>query len=249
MKVKYRIDDIMVDEFGLAKEDLAKTIIGEIVLSDNPNGVIKKWRNIFKVSQKRLANELGITSSVVSDYESGRRKSPGIKVIKNYIDALLRIDERRGGQIIRSFIKSTHSTPISNAIVSIKEFSEGVDVEDFCNIINAIPIVKTEGMYQKIYGYTIIDSVKAILELSFSELIKLYGITTQRALIFTNVSRGRSPMVAIKVTNLKPSLVVFHGLDVVDELAKSIAKVESIPLAVCRLENVEDIVRNLENFK
>ena len=41
------------------------------------------------------------------------------------------------------------------------------------------------------------------------DLVKAYGMTTDRALIFTNVSSGRSPMVAIKVTNLKPSLVVF----------------------------------------
>lgn len=237
-----------IDESEIAKERIAKNIIGEIVLSNNPDKVIRKWRVIFKISQKGLARELGITSSVISDYEGGRRKSPGIRVIKKYVIALLSLDEKRGGGIISSFSKTLESQPLSPAIVDIREFSEGMLVKDFCKAINAVPLV--EGIPEhEIYGYTIIDSVRAITELSFSELIKLYGITTQRALIFTKVSTGRTPMVAIKMTNLRPGLVVLHGLDVVDSIAKSIAKAEGIPLALCRLENVERIVEELKGLK
>jgi len=237
--------DSVTDEFSLARNKLAKDIIGEIVLSDNSEKVIKKWRSIFKISQKKLANELGITPSVVSDYESGRRRSPGIKVIRKYITTLLKIDVERGGHIIRSFAKTNREQPIiSNAIVDIKEFSAGVSAMDFCKFINAVPVVKTN-LEQTVYGYTVIDSLKAITELSFSELVKLYGITTQRALIFTQVSTGRTPMVAIKLTNLRPTLVVLHGLDVVDDVAKRISEVEGIPLAVCRMESVDKIIEKL----
>ncbi len=59
----------MVDEINIAKEKLAKDIIGEIVLSENPERILKKWRNIFDFSQKKVAGHLGITSSVISDYE------------------------------------------------------------------------------------------------------------------------------------------------------------------------------------
>lgn len=241
--------DNVTDEFSLARDKLAKDIIGEIVLSDNSEGVIKKWRSIFKISQKRLANELSITPSVVSDYESGRRKSPGIKVIRKYITALLKIDVERGGNIIRSFAKTNESHPIiSNAIVDIKEFSVGISGMDFCKFINAVPVVKTN-LEQVVYGYTVIDSLKAITELSFSELLKLYGITTQRALVFTQVSTGRTPLVAIKLTNLKPALVVLHGLDVVDDIAKRIAEVEGIPLAVCRMDSVDKIIGKLKGIE
>lgn len=241
--------DIATDEFSLARNKLAKDIIGEIVLSDNSENVIKKWRSIFKISQKRLANELGITPSVVSDYESGRRKSPGIKVIKKYIVALLKIDVDRGGYIIRSFAKTDQQQPIiSNAILDIKEFSVGISANDFCKFINASPLVKTN-LDQTVYGYTIIDSLKAITELSFTELVKLYGITTQRALIFTQVSTGRTPMVAIKLTNLRPTLVVLHGLDVVDDIAKRIAEVEGIPLAVSRMDSVDKIMGKLREIE
>ncbi len=241
--------DIATDEFSLARNKLAKDIIGEIVLSESSESVIKKWRNIFKISQKRLANDLGITPSVVSDYESGRRKSPGIKVIKKYIITLLKIDEERGGNVIRSFARTDSQQPIiSNAIVDIKEFSAGVSANDFCKFINATPMVKTN-LDQTVYGYTVIDSLKAITELSFSELVKLYGITTQRALIFTQVSTGRTPMVAIKLTNLRPTLVVLHGLDVVDDVAKRIAEVEGIPLAVSRMESVDKIIEKLREIE
>jgi len=60
---------------------------------------------------------------------------------------------------------------------------------------------------------------------------------------------GRTPMVAIKVTNIKPALVVLHGLMSVDEIAKRIAEAENIPLAVCMLEKAEDINRMLRGVK
>lgn len=239
--------DIINDEFSFAKKDLAKDIVSEIVLSENPEAVIKKWRSIFKISQKELANELGVTSSVVSDYESGRRSSPGIKIIKKYVTAFLNIDARKGGHLIRSFAKNKQTQPLSNAIIDIKEFDKGISGSDFCKHLNAFPVVKSD-FDKQIYGYTVIDSLKAITELSFNELIKLYGLTTQRALIFTKVSTGKTPMVALKLTNLHPALVIIHGLDVVDEIAKRIAEVENIPLAVCRLELEENIIEKLREL-
>jgi len=227
--------DNITDEFSLAKQKLAKDIIGEIVLSENSDMVIKKWRNIFKISQKTLANELGITPSVISDYESGRRKSPGIKMVNKYVTSLLRIDDYRGGGVIRSFSKDP-----------IKEFPSPMPINEFCRLTNSTLVAKG-GMDKEIYGYTIIDSLKAITELPFTELVKMYGITTQRALIFTKTSTGKTPMVAIKLTNLHPGLVILHGLNEVNEVAKRIAEVENIPLAICRMESVEDILTNLKN--
>jgi putative transcriptional regulator len=235
------------DEFSLARNKLARDIIAEIVMADNSDSVIKKWRGIFKISQKHLAAELGITSSVVSDYESGRRKSPGIKVVRKYVDTLLAIDAKRGGGVIRSFAKPAQPLQLSNAILDIKEFSSGLSVTDFCNRISAKTLNRLPE--REIYGYTLIDSLKAITELSFPELIRLYGATTQRALIFTKVSTGKAPLVAIKLTNLHPALVVLHGLDAVDDVAVRIADAERIPLAVCRLESVERIVESLAGME
>jgi putative transcriptional regulator len=236
----------ITDEFFLAKQKLAKDIVGEIVLTDNSDRAIKKWRNIFKISQKTLANELGITPSVISDYESGRRRSPGIKIVNKYVNALLKIDERNGGNVLRSFSRESSPLTVSSAIMDIKEFSSPIPIEDFCRLTNSTLIVRG-GMDREIYGYTIIDSLKAITELPFTELVKMYGITTQRALIFTKTSTGKTPMVAIKLTNLHPGLVVVHGLHTINEVAKRIAEVENIPLAICRMESVDKIITNLKN--
>src|SRR3989344_293506 len=140
-------------EFALLREKLAKEIVGEIILKDAPERVIKKWRNIFQISQKSLAKELDITSSVVSDYESGRRKSPGIRVIRKYVGALLDIDGRKGGQVIRGFAKTVASPPLSDAIIDIKEFPEGVEIADFCRAVGAQVLTK-QVRKQYLYGYT-----------------------------------------------------------------------------------------------
>jgi putative transcriptional regulator len=237
----------VTDEFALAKKSLAKDIVGEIVLSESSEKVIRKWRTIFKISQKKLAAELGITSSVISDYESGRRKSPGIKMIKKYVEALLEIDAAKGGNVIRSFAKVS-AEPLSSAIMDIKEFGSGISLAEFCKRIDAELVTKGAAADREIYGYTIVDSLKAITELSFSELVKLYGMTTQRALIFTKVGSGKTPMVAIKLTNLHPALVIFHGPETVDDVAKRIAEVENIPLAISRVESPEKIAEKLKGL-
>jgi putative transcriptional regulator len=239
----------MVDEFHLSKDRLAKDITGEIVLSENPEHILRKWRGIFGFSQKKLASHMGITSSVISDYESGRRKSPGIKVIKRYVHSLLGLDMKRGGKVIKTFTSSIGSSAISKAIIDIREFANGIPISDFCRKISANILTKRASMEREVYGYTIIDSVKAILELSHNQLINLYGTTTQRALIFTGVSTGKTPMVAIKLTNLQPGLVVLHGIDHVDEVAMNIAEVEGIPVALCKIEMVEEIMGKLKGIE
>ncbi|MBI4173318.1 MAG: helix-turn-helix domain-containing protein [Candidatus Aenigmarchaeota archaeon] len=233
-----------------AKERLAKDMASEIVLSQKPSETLRKWRSIFKVSQKKLAAVMGITPSVISDYESGRRKSPGIGLVRRYINALLDVDATRERGVAAMFDLPASPHGSSEAIIDIREFSAGVEIDDFCKLLHTdmITPVKSGHPPQQIYGYTVIDSVKAITEASFQDLLKVYGATSKRALVFTKVSTGRSPMVAIKVSNIKPALVVLHGLGTVDDIAKRIAEAEGIPLAVCRLEKVENIVAALKSL-
>ncbi len=239
-----------MDPVKLSKDILAKKIAGEIVLSESPGKTIQKWRNIFKISQKDLAERLGVMPSVISDYEGGRRKSPGIKVIKKIVDAMISIDEERGAHVIKSFSSFPTEVVLSDVVIDLKEFEKPVSIEKFCSLINAELVVKMEYKVNEIYGYTIIDSLKAIVELPPLEMVKLYGLTTQRALIFTGVKRGRSPMVAIKVTNLKPGLVVYHGeVEKVDELAIRIAETEGIPLAVAKNISIDELVKRLDRLR
>lgn len=230
----------MIQENNLIKEMLVKKIAGEVVVSEKPGKVLRKWRELMKISQKELAEKVGMTSSVISDYESGRRKSPGIKIIRKLVEGLLEIEVSRGGELLKQFSIETGS--IVNVILDMREFIEPIKIEKFCEIINAELIL---GGKKEIFGYTIIDSLKAIVNFPPSELVKLYGSTTERAMIFTKVSSGRSPLVAIKVTGLKPALVVLHGTENVDKLAKKIAEVENIPLAVCKEKDIKKVISNL----
>ncbi|ESS09255.1 MAG: putative transcriptional regulator [uncultured archaeon A07HN63] len=85
------------------REDLAHRIAGEITLSDDPGATMKKWRTDFNISQTELAAEIDVSSSVISDYESGRRESPGIGIVRRLVSALLDIDDDRGGRHIRQY--------------------------------------------------------------------------------------------------------------------------------------------------
>ncbi|MBN2330792.1 MAG: helix-turn-helix domain-containing protein [Candidatus Aenigmarchaeota archaeon] len=242
--------DKVVDELELKKAGLAKDVIGEIAMSSDPGKTIKKWRALFRVSQKELSKELGVTSSVISDYESGRRRSPGILFLKKYVEALMNIEGRRGGEVLKGFLHMTESRSASSAIADIREFEKGVGLDEFCRCIGAQIIKSAEHPDEDLYGYTVIDSVKAITELSFSELSKLYGVTTRRALIFTNITTGKGPMIAIKVANLKPALVILHNIPLseVSDVAKNIAGIEGIPLAICENVTLEEMVEQLKKL-
>ncbi|MEM3876625.1 MAG: helix-turn-helix domain-containing protein, partial [Candidatus Micrarchaeaceae archaeon] len=80
-------------------DELKERIAGEITLSESPGSTMKKWRELFGISQIDLAKHIKIATSTISDYESNRRLSPGVGVISRFVDALFTIDDTRGGNI------------------------------------------------------------------------------------------------------------------------------------------------------
>ena len=238
-----------MDSQTLAKEILAKRIAGEIVLSEEAGKIIQKWRNIFKIPQRRLADEMKIMPSVISDYENGRRKSPGIKMIKRIVEAMIILDEKVGGKIIQEFSVLPTQAVLSDAVLDMKEFETPIEIKDFCKIIEAPIVVREDATNKKLYGYTVIDSLKAITDLSPIDMVKLYGLTSERALIFIKSHSGRSSMIALKVTNLRPGIVILQGSEKLDELAKRIAELEGIPIGMTKIKNVDDLIKTLKkNF-
>lgn len=223
---------------------LAEKIAGEIALSPNPGETIKKWRKNFEVSQVDIAAQLKVTASVISDYESGRRKSPGTAVVARFVRALIEVDEKRGGQKIEHYQTLVRDSPISEVIFDMREYPTPMGLAEFQKRIEADLLTEASG--NSVQGYTIIDSMKAILKLGTTDFYKLYGWSTERALIFTNVSTGKSPLIAIRVTNLKPGAVILHGLQSkdVDPLAVQIAKIERLPLMTTNMP-IQKIVEAL----
>lgn len=226
-------------------ETLSKTIAGEITMSEKPSAAMKKWREILGIRQKELASALKITPSVISDYESGRR-TPGIKFVKKYITTLLNHEaaEKTG------IIEKHHKKPRNTAIIDIREFLQPIKSTEFIEHINGRTLAGPEKTQNLIYGYTLIDSIKAILEMSDKDFTQIFGLNNQRALIFTKVNLGRSPMIAVKVSTPKPAMVVLHGLtpEKVDRLALKIAERERIPLIVSLIKEEEELAKQLQEI-
>jgi putative transcriptional regulator len=221
------------------KEIIARRIAGEIILSSNPGRTFRKWREIFNLTQIRLANNLQITPSVISDYEKGRR-SPGTRFIKRFVLALISINEEDGGLFLKELSRLA-ITP-SDAIIDVREFPVAVEGRQVSEAVKGQPLACEKLLRRSIYGYTILDSVKAIQTLSSTDAYRVFGITTERALVFTNVTKGRSPMVAVRVHPLKPRMIIIHGPEKVDDLALQLAEVEQIPLVLSKVTSVDRLV-------
>ena len=235
-----------------AWREVAVYIVGDIVLSPSPGKAMRKWREQFRVTQTDLANAMGVSSSVLSDYESGRRRAPGTRFLRKFVASLIEIDESRGGHTLRSLATLlVGSSKLREAVLDMREFEEPVRSKEFCEKIKAELIVGTGR--ELILGYTVVDSLKLVVEVPAIEYVRLYGATTQRAAVFTGVTLGRSPVIAVKAMQagmggLKPALVVMHGVSKPDKLAVTIAEREGIPLAVCTLKSVEELLEALRSI-
>jgi putative transcriptional regulator len=228
-------------------DSLQERIAGEIAMSDSAGSAMKKWRELFGVSQVELSKYLKISASTISDYEGNRRASPGVVIIKRFVTALLSIDDTKGGEVTRNLGKF-NAEEKEGSFYSVHDFSTPISGIDFSRLIDA-KIAANPGVLDttKLFGYTMLDSLRVILEISPADYPRLFGTTTERAFIFDQVSTGRSPMVVVRVAPIKPKLVVIQNLDVVDKLAVKIAQIERIPLLTTKL-SAEEIKLRLSNI-
>ena len=187
-----------------------------------------------------------VMPSVISDYESGRRKSPGIKVIKRIVENIILIDVANGGKTVSDFAVFPTKTILSEAVMDMKEFGTPSSVKDFCKIIGATIGVRDDLMENKLYGYTVVNSLKALTEIPPMELVKLHSYTNERAVVFANAHTGKSAMVAIRLLNLRPGVVILHGAEDIDELAKRIGHTEGIPIAIIKSKDIDSLISVLK---
>ena len=225
-------------------ETLKEKIAGEITLSNEPGMTMRKWREDFGLSQHQLAEAMDVSHSVISDYESGRRKSPGSGIIKKMVDALIKLDKDVGSPTISKYLPES----VLECIIAMGEFRSGVPMDRFIEEMGGTNLNPDRVPSRMVYGYTIVDSLKAILQLNSNDYMKIYGWSTERALIFTDVTFGRSPMIAIRAHPLSPAVVVYQRPGSIDDLAIKLARLESIPLVSTDLD-VKDIVERLEKYR
>jgi putative transcriptional regulator len=222
--------------------ELREKMAGEVVLSPHPGRTLRKWREDFGVSQRDLAKTLTTVPSVVSDYESERRASPGAAFIRRYIDALLQVDGQNGGKVAQRLGLRPHS----DGILGMREFAVAVPLATLAEKLNAKAVSHVD-IHRDIHGYTILDAPRAILSIDASRFVEVYGWSTQRALIFANVRYGRSPMVAIRAHPMKPAAVIFSCPGRIDPLAVRLSEVENIPLLTTTL-GPSDVLERIEEL-
>ncbi|MFQ5911304.1 MAG: helix-turn-helix domain-containing protein, partial [Thermoplasmata archaeon] len=205
------------------RSGLRERVAADITLSDEPGKTMRKWREEMEVSQFVLSKEMKVSPSVISDYESGRRPSPGIKTVRRIVDALIRLDELSGGEFSKKYKGDDNE-----GILSIREFPVGIPSDIFVKEIDGVSMAEKVPLVNNINGYTILDSLKVITKMSSSDYHKIYGWSSQRALVFVGVKFGRSPMVAVRAHPLKPAMVVYVKPERIDPLAIKLAELEKV---------------------
>lgn len=238
-----------------ALQRLAEAMAGEICLAEHdPGSIMRRWRERFHISQKDLAKHLSVSPSVISDYESGRRKSPRVETIKRFVEGLIEMDASDGGRIAKALEKLITPEIASDAILDSREFGVPIPSRLLVDYLNCKVLTHRNLLDRDIYGYTALDSIKAIVSLTPQQLLRLYGGTTQRAAILTNVTTGRSPMAAIKASQIgtsvaiKPAVVILQGVKEIDSVAVQIAKSIHIPLCISEIKTAEELIREIRLF-
>jgi len=222
-----------------ANDALAR-IAGDVVASPDAGRAMRAWREKLSIKQVTLAHALGMSASVLSDYESGRRPSPGVQFVKKYVEALVKLDEGKG-RVVAKLV----ATDKDEAILSIGEFHSPVEASRILKALDA-QVLAGDPQSVRLYGYTVVDSIKTIYALSGFDFYRIFGATTERALVFTKVGMGRSPLVAIRVSQLKPRVVVIHGPKEVDPLAVDLARREGLVLALSGSTTEEEMIASLK---
>jgi putative transcriptional regulator len=224
-------------------DDLAITMAGELAVSQNPGRAMRVWRERAGVGQAELAREMKISPSVLSDYENGRRHSPGSGFLRRFVQSLINVDRKE-----QRLLRSKPEAEETGAILSIGEYADPVPARDVASELRCEVLAGSEQLDRLLFGFTVLDSLRTIYALSGVQFYRIYGASTERVIVFTKVGLGRSPMVAVRVSQLKPRMVVIHGLTKVDRLAVDLAVKERIILASCGSLREEELGPRLRSL-
>ncbi|MBS3793689.1 MAG: helix-turn-helix domain-containing protein [Candidatus Thorarchaeota archaeon] len=219
-------------------------------MSDDPGKTMRMWRERFRLQQVDIANYLDISPSVISDYESGRRKSPGSATIRRFVMALITLDEQSGGQVVSAFLRLMDVDLVDlNIVLAMSDLHSPLSVEQLCKKLKCDLLTGEQGLHREIYGYSVVDAERAVKELNSEAFLKIFGAATDRCLVFTKVNTGRAPMVAIKSQEFKPTFVILHGTPEVDRLTIDLAEGMNIPLATSGIGSIEDLIKEFRDLQ
>ena len=185
-------------EIRIAELSAAEKMAGEITLSDSPGKALKKWRMSFNIPQGVLSEHLEVSPSVISDYEAaGEISNCCCRQDRRHYSFSLTKQTAAGTSrnlqkcCTATSMKMSFTTFTTMRTLFLLILSRAIGCTTLCGSLD-----------QSIFGYTVVNSLNAIFTLSSNQFNRIYGWSTERALIFTHVSTGKSPMV---VLGLRPS--------------------------------------------
>ena len=132
-------------------------------------------------------------------------------------------------------------------IIDMRDFTSPVTIDKIIMAVDGV-LVNSFVKNEKIYGYIVTDSIKAILSLSGMDFYQALSLMVNRAVVFTKVTSGRSPMIALKVAPIRPPVVVFHRPIKLDPLAFMISEIEGINVIVSTKLHEEDLIKGLRSL-
>ncbi|MBM1154393.1 helix-turn-helix domain-containing protein [archaeon] len=208
---------------------------------------MRAWRERFDLQTSEVAEWMDVSPSVLTDYERGRRRSPGVQFVRRFAEALIALDlEKYRGRHVRELVGVLGLT---RAVLAIGEYVYPVTAQDVCDAVKGEFVASEDRADVPVYGFTVIDSIQAILTMSGYDYLLLFGRSLNRVVAFTKVGSGRSPLVAIRVFPIKAHpVVVLHGPEHVDRVAIRIAEAERVPLILSKVGSVKELIEAFQSL-
>lgn len=222
---------------------LKQEIAGEICISESSGNTLKKWQNIFEISQISLARQMKLTGSTISDYENGRRNNPSINFVQRFVNALIDIDLKRKAQIIKKLI------PLSQEqVVETKEFKRGIKLKH-TDGLKDLEQINSKNPNELVFGITYLDGL-TIPEFESNDLQKIFGKTNKRILYISNANNILAIHMFLKslklATNMNPGVLILEtALENRDEILKVLDINVPIYISIKPKEEIKIMLKDL----
>ncbi|MBN1924107.1 MAG: helix-turn-helix domain-containing protein [Nanoarchaeota archaeon] len=224
-------------------QSLIQIILGDIAANEDYGLVMKKWRELFNITQSRIAKELKIKQSVISDYENNRRKSPGIEFIRKYTTGIVSIASKENKKEYESVIESLELNKESSKLLR-GVFKKSMNNSQIIKLLKATQIISQENqsLFKDFVFFS--DNLSKILTKQPSlKLIKSLKSNNEIVYIFSRVKSGKIPLITLKLLSKinkidLPKLIIFQSDKFkISSLARRIAKNNNICIAVTKENN------------
>lgn len=222
---------------------LIQIILGDIAANENYGLVMKKWRDLFNITQSRIAKELDIKQSVISDYENNRRRSPGIEFLRKYTISLVTVGKKEKKKEFESVIEDLGLKKEKKKLF-VGEFEQAMACKKVLNLLKATQIL-SQPVQSDFKNYIFFsDKISNIMTKQPSyKLLKNLNNKTETVFIFSNVKTGKVPLILLKMLSKlnkleMPKLLIYQSNSFkLSSFARKLAKNNNISIGVTKEDN------------